>query len=101
MLQIPDVSPDAVLQLKQRIERDAALPVFNRHEAIRAAATVAQALAETLHQYQTCDIKGAMLAAACMSATIADGLVAVVHVVDSNGQSHVARPQQDRGAVRP
>lgn len=61
---------------------------FSRQEAIGAAVAVAKSLGNTLRRYQTREIEGAMLAAACLSATITDALVATVEVVDSPGQSH-------------
>ncbi len=68
-----------------------------RREIIGAAITVADALGNTLARYKTKFARGPMLAAACLAATIADGLVAVINVVGSHGQGHA--PTLARGMI--
>ncbi len=70
---------------------------MTRKQAIHAAATVADALGTSLARYKTRASSGPMLAAACLAATIADCLVAVVHVAGSHGQAHA--PTLARGMI--
>src|SRR5438477_8718707 len=70
---------------------------MTRNKVIEAAATVAESLSSTLARYKTRISRGPKLAAACVAATIADGLVAVIHVVDSHGQGHA--PTLARGMI--
>ena len=63
-------------------------PRGTRRQAISFATLTAEQLCTTLARYVTRFSKGPMVTAACLAASIADGLVALVRVLDSRGQGH-------------
>lgn len=63
-------------------------PRGTRRQAISFASLAAESLCTTLARYEIRFSKGPMVAAACLAASIADGLLALVRVLDSRGQGH-------------
>lgn len=63
-------------------------PRGTRRQAISFASLTAESLCTTLARYDIRFSNGPMVAAACLSASIADGLVALVRILDSRGQRH-------------